>query len=124
MDKKEREEGTQLAPKWDADGLMPAVAQDAGTGQVLMVAYMNKESLGLTLEKGEAVYWSRSRQEIWHKGATSGQVQTIKEILIDCDQDCLVLKVDQAGGGACHTGRSTCFYRSVQPDGSLVFEEA
>ena len=89
-----------------------------------MLAYMNAESLQLTLEKGEAVYWSRSRQEIWHKGATSGHVQRVREIRTDCDQDAVVLYVEQIGAGACHTGRSGCFYRRIDgPDGSMSLTE-
>ncbi len=127
-DKKELEEGLVLAPKWDRDGLVPAVAIDATTREPLMLAYMNAESLRMTLDKGEAVYWSRSRREIWHKGATSGQVQRIVEIRTDCDQDALILYVEQAGGGCCHTGRSTCFYRRVEGagdggDDGLVFRD-
>ncbi|MFC7335733.1 phosphoribosyl-AMP cyclohydrolase [Haloferula chungangensis] len=112
-DKKEVEEGLGFTPKFDADGLMPAMAIDATTKEPLMLAYMNAESLQLTLEKGEAVYWSRSRQEIWHKGATSGHVQKVREIRTDCDQDAIVLYVEQIGAGACHTGRSGCFYRKI-----------
>ncbi len=100
-----------FAPKFGADGLIPAITVDAGDGTVLMQAYMNADSLSQTLVKGEAVYWSRSRQEIWHKGATSGQVQTVVELLTDCDQDSILLRVHQAGGGACHTGQRSCFYR-------------
>ncbi len=111
--KKEAEEGSALAPKFDADGLIPAVAIDATTKEPLMLAYMNKESLVMTLELNEAVYYSRSRQEIWHKGATSGHIQKIIEIRTDCDQDALILYVEQIGAGACHTGRNSCFYRSV-----------
>ena len=91
------------------------MALDAHTREPLMLAWMNRESLRMTLEKGEAVYWSRSRREIWHKGATSGQIQKIIEMRTDCDQDALVLLVEQAGGGACHTGRNSCFYRAVTP---------
>ena len=109
------EHGLVFAPKFDQDGLITAVATDHRTGEVLMVAYMNAESLRLTLEKGEAVYFSRSRQEIWHKGATSGHVQKIVEILTDCDQDALVLKVEQIGPGCCHNGYRSCFYRRVPP---------
>ena len=112
-DKKSLEEGLAFSPKFDADGLVPAVAMDAQTRQPLMLAYMNAESLRMTLEIGEAVYYSRSRQEIWHKGATSGHTQKVKEILTDCDQDAIILYVDQQGSGACHTGRSGCFYRRV-----------
>lgn len=118
--KQEVEEGLAFAPKFDAQGLIPAIAQDHETGEVLMLAYMNEESLRATLGSGEAVYWSRSRQELWHKGATSGQTQTIIEMRVDCDQDALVLRVRQNGGGACHTGRPTCFYRSVAADGTLA----
>ena len=112
-DKKSLEENPVLAPKFDANGLIPALAMDATTKEPLMLAYMNAESLKMTLQLGEAVYYSRSRQEIWHKGATSGHVQKIHEIRTDCDQDALILYVDQLGAGACHTGRSTCFYRAV-----------
>ena len=102
-----------FAPKFDEHGLIPAIAVDAADGTVLMQAYMNRDALAATLEKGEAVYWSRSRQELWHKGATSGQVQTVVELLTDCDQDSILLRVNQAGGGACHTGARSCFYRRV-----------
>ena len=98
--------------KFDGRGLITAVVQDATTKEVLMVAWMNQESLRLTQERGEAVFWSRSRQEIWHKGATSGNVQRVKEILVDCDADTLVLLVDPAGP-ACHTGARTCFYQTL-----------
>jgi phosphoribosyl-AMP cyclohydrolase len=118
-DKKSIEEGLGFAPKFDKDGLIVAIAQDATSGEVLMVAYMNEESLKLTLQLGEAVYYSRSRQEIWHKGKTSGHVQRVRQILTDCDQDALVVKVEQLGEGACHTGYRSCFYRSVHPDASL-----
>ncbi len=98
-DKKALEEGLVFTPKFDADGLIPAMAIDATTKEPLMLAYMNAESLGLTLELGEAVYWSRSRKELWHKGKTSGQVQKVVEIRTDCDQDALVVYVEQLGGG-------------------------
>lgn len=111
--KAELEEGGDFSPKFDADGLIPAMAMDATTQEPLMLAYMNAESLRRTLEIGEAVYWSRSRQEFWHKGATSGHIQRIVEIRTDCDQDALVLLVEQIGAGACHTGRNSCFYRKV-----------
>lgn len=111
--KKNVEENPVFAPKFDSDGLIPALAMDANTKEPLMLAYMNELSLKMTLELGEAVYYSRSRQEIWHKGATSGHVQKIREIRTDCDQDALIVYVDQIGAGACHTGRSSCFYRSV-----------
>jgi phosphoribosyl-AMP cyclohydrolase len=120
--KAEVEEGAAFAPKFDADGLIPALAMDATTREPLMLAYMNAESLRQTLEIGEAVYWSRSRQEMWHKGATSGHVQKIVEIRTDCDQDALILYVEQVGAGACHTGRGSCFYRRVLPaNASLEF---
>ena len=118
--KPEVEEGLGFMPKFDSDGLIVAIATEAVTGQVLMVAYMNAESLAATLEKGEAVYWSRSRQELWHKGATSGAVQKVVEILTDCDQDALVLKVEQVGDAACHSGRRSCFYRRVVSSTELV----
>lgn len=114
--KEELELGTSFSPKFDSDGLIPALAMDATTREPLMLAYMNEESLRLTLKIGEAVYWSRSRKEIWHKGATSGHVQKIVEIRTDCDQDALILLVEQIGAGACHTGRNSCFYRSVVAD--------
>ncbi len=104
--------------KFDENGLIPAIAQDAVTGEVLMCAYMNKESIHKTLESGKATYFSRSRQELWEKGATSGHVQYIKEILVDCDGDALVLKIEQTGS-ACHTENRSCFYRKVV-DGKLV----
>ena len=115
LDRKAVESGFEFAPKFDRDGLITAVATDSLTGEVLMVAYMNEESLRLTLALGEAVYFSRSRQELWHKGATSGHVQKVVEILTDCDQDALMLRVQQRGSGACHTGYRTCFYRRIVP---------
>ncbi|MEI7957337.1 MAG: phosphoribosyl-AMP cyclohydrolase [Verrucomicrobiota bacterium] len=116
--KAELEEGLAFAPKFDGDGLIPAMAMDAITREPLMLAYMNAESLRRTLQLGEAVYWSRSRQEYWHKGATSGHIQRIVEIRTDCDQDALILFVEQMGAGACHSGRGSCFYRRVLADGS------
>ncbi len=114
-DKQALEEGTQFAPRFDASGLITCVTTDAGTGELLMVAHMNAEALARSIETGEAWYWSRSRAELWHKGATSGQIQTIVEMRVDCDQDALWLKVNVAGdGGCCHTGRHSCFYR-VKP---------
>jgi len=98
--------------KFDANGLVPAIVQDVATKDVLMMAWMNAESLRLTLEKGETVFWSRSRQEIWHKGATSGNVQKVVEIRVDCDADTLLVLVEPAGP-ACHTGERTCFYRKI-----------
>lgn len=100
--------------KFDASGLIPAIVQDANTNEVLMMAYMNAESLRLTYEKGQTVFWSRSRQELWHKGATSGNVQRVVEIRVDCDEDTLLIRV-QPAGPACHTGNQTCFYRELQP---------
>jgi phosphoribosyl-AMP cyclohydrolase len=99
--------------KFDDSGLIPAVVQDMHTNTVLMVAYMNAESLRLTLETGEAVFWSRSRNELWHKGATSGNVQRVHDIRVDCDADTLLLRVDPAGA-ACHTGEYSCFYRELE----------
>ena len=125
-DKKSLEEGDAFAPKFDENGLIPAVAMDFETKEPLMLAYMNAESLKMTLDLGEAVYYSRSRKEIWHKGATSGHTQKVKQILTDCDQDAIILYVDQHGAGACHTGRSSCFYREVKTGeaaGELVFTE-
>jgi len=98
--------------KWDAQGLIPAIVQDATTRQVLMIAYMNADSLRQTLEIGETVFWSRSRGEIWHKGATSGNIQKVREIFVDCDEDSLLILVDPAGP-ACHTGEVSCFYRAL-----------
>ncbi|EIM30569.1 phosphoribosyl-AMP cyclohydrolase [Microvirga lotononidis] len=113
--KAELEEGTVLSPRFGADGLITCVTMDAITGEILMVAHMNAEALAKTIETGEAWYWSRSRGELWHKGATSGQIQTVREIRVDCDQDALLLKVQVAGdGGCCHTGRRSCFYRRVE----------
>jgi phosphoribosyl-AMP cyclohydrolase len=122
--KAELEEGLRLMPRFGADGLITCIATDAGTGELLMVAHMNAEALARTLDTGEAWYWSRSRSELWHKGATSGQVQTVVEMRIDCDQDALWLKVRVAGdGGCCHTGRKSCFYRVLGPDGGLHPDE-
>ena len=110
----EVEEGMLLSPKFDAHGLIPVVTTDAATGDVLMHAYMNEAALLKTIETGEAHYYSRSRQQLWHKGATSGLVQTVQELLIDDDQDCLWMKVKVAGTGAsCHVGYRSCFYRQI-----------
>lgn len=98
-------------------GLITAIAQDHATGEILMVAYMNEESFRRTLELGEVVYWSTSRQELWHKGETSGNVQILKELRVDCDGDAVVLTVEQRGGAACHTGRRSCFFRRRGPGG-------
>jgi len=100
------------AIKWDSDGLIPAIVQDVDTRQVLMMAYMNRESLQHTVQTGETVFWSRSRQQIWHKGETSGNVQQVERITIDCDADTLLIEVTPAGP-ACHTGKTTCFYRTL-----------
>lgn len=107
------EEGLALLPKFDADGLVTAVATDVATGDVLMVAHMNAEALAKTIETGEAWYFSRSRQKLWKKGEESGHVQRVSELRVDCDQDAIWIKVEQAGHGACHTGRRSCFYRAA-----------
>ncbi len=98
-------------------GLITAIAQDHASGEILMVAYMNQESFRRTLELGEAVYYSTSRQELWHKGQSSGNIQLVKEMFLDCDGDALLLKVEQRGGAACHTGRRSCFFRKREGDG-------
>jgi phosphoribosyl-AMP cyclohydrolase len=108
------EETTVFAPHYDDNGLIPAIVTDAKDGSVVMLAYMNAQALALTLETGEAHYWSRSRNELWRKGATSGDTQKIVDIRMDCDQDTILLKVAMAGRGvACHTGRHSCFYRRI-----------
>ena len=107
------EESTELAPKFDQDGLIPVVTTDFNSGEVLMQGYMNEEAFKKTISLGEAVYYSRSRKTLWHKGKTSGLVQNIKEIRIDDDQDCVWLRVDVQGGASCHVGYRSCFYRSV-----------
>jgi len=114
------ERGEVLSPRFDASGLMPVITTHAENGEVLMLGYMNAEALARTLELGEVVYFSRSRNEIWHKGATSGQIQKVVEMRVDCDQDCILVKVlPQGDGGACHVGFRSCFYRAVE-DGKLV----
>lgn len=130
-DKSQIEEGTALAPKFDDRGLIAVVATDVQTGDVLMQAWMNREALARTIEIGEAVYWSRSRKELWHKGATSGHTQVVKELRIDCDQDAIWIKVEQHGGAACHVGYKSCFFRRVpvgdearEKGTDLVFVEA
>jgi len=124
--KAELEEGDVLTPRFDADGLVVCVTADAKDNSILMLAYMNAEALKLTLDTGIAHYWSRSRQSLWRKGDTSGQIQKVVEIRVDCDQDALLMTVEPGGdGGACHTGRRSCFYRKVVAgsDGAkLVFE--
>jgi phosphoribosyl-AMP cyclohydrolase len=102
--------------KWDDQGLVPAIAQEAGSGKILMVAWMNREALQLTSETGHAVYWSRSRGKLWRKGEESGHQQVVQCIRLDCDGDVLLLEVEQKGGIACHTGRHNCFYRELQGD--------
>jgi phosphoribosyl-AMP cyclohydrolase len=116
------EEGPLLAPKFNAEGLLPAVATDHLTGELLMVAWMNEEAFRKTLELGEAVYYSRSRKELWHKGATSGLVQKVREIRVDCDQDTVWLKVEAIGGASCHTGHRSCFFRKVAEFGPAANE--
>ena len=125
------EESNDLAPKFDGRGLITVVTTDYDTGELLMQGYMNEEALQRTIVTGEAHYWSRSRQVLWHKGATSGLVQTVRELLIDDDQDCVWLRVDVAGGASCHVGYRSCFYRKVpvgtdfeskQADGSIDLE--
>ena len=117
MDKAERETTKTLAVRWDDRGLAQAIATDVRTGELLMVAYINAEALDRTIATGEAHYWSRSRNEVWHKGGTSGNVQRVVELLVDCDQDAVWLKVEPAGP-ACHTGARSCFYRRLD-DGTL-----
>lgn len=114
IDKEQLERGTVLSPRFNEDGLIAAITTDATSGKVLMFAWMNAEALKLSIETGEVHYWSRSRQELWHKGATSGQIQKIREIRTDCDQDAILLKVEQLGGGACHVGHESCFYRIIE----------
>ena len=99
---------------WSADGLVPAIAQDAASGRVLMVAWMDRDALKRTVELGQAVYWSRSRKKLWHKGEESGHVQYVKEIRVDCDQDVILLQIEQHGGIACHTGRESCFFSRLE----------
>jgi phosphoribosyl-AMP cyclohydrolase len=112
-DKSEIEEGTAFSPKFDANGLLTAVATDAASGDLLMVAHMNAEALRKTIATGEAHYYSRSRNKLWRKGEESGHVQRVVEMRVDCDQDAVWIRVEQTGPGACHTGRRSCFYRAV-----------
>ncbi|HEB86610.1 MAG TPA: phosphoribosyl-AMP cyclohydrolase [Gammaproteobacteria bacterium] len=105
--------------KWTENGLVPAIAQDAETGTILMLAWMNRESLALSLKEGRAIYWSRSRNKLWRKGEESGHVQVLKDVRLDCDNDVILLKVEQKGGIACHTGRYHCFFKQWQ-DGAWV----
>ena len=104
------------AVAWNADGLAPAIAQDSASGEILMMAWMNRESLQQTASIKQAVYWSRSRSRLWHKGESSGHTQIVREIRLDCDADVILLKVEQIGGIACHTGRANCFYRKLESD--------
>ena len=104
---------------WDKDGLVPVITQEFSTGRVLTLAWMNREALTLTADKGEAVYWSRSRRKLWRKGEESGHTQKVRELRLDCDSDAILLRVDQAGGIACHTGRESCFFRKLE-DGRWV----
>jgi len=99
------------------NGLLPAIAQDYKTGKVLMLAYINKDSWLLTLKTGEAHYWSRSRKEIWHKGETSGNIQIVKEVFVDCDYDTILIKIEQVGGAACHLGYESCFHNKIDSNG-------
>ncbi len=121
MSTKAKDQTFDFTPVFDQSGLIPCVTTDK-SGKVLMVAYMNKEALDLTLKTGEAHYWSRSRKELWHKGATSGETQKLIELRVDCDQNCLLLTVEMQGEKqvACHTGRHSCFYRAVGKDGKLT----
>ena len=102
------------AVRWDKDGLVPAVAQEAGTGKLLMVAWMNRESLAMTADTGVAVYWSRSRKRLWKKGEESGHIQKVRELRMDCDEDVILVTVEQVGGIACHTGRHNCFFQRLE----------
>lgn len=109
--------------QWTADGLVPVIAQETGSGRVLMLAWMNHEALQQTVARGEAVYWSRSRRRLWHKGETSGNVQKVRGIHLDCDNDVLLLEVEQSGGVTCHTGRHSCFFQQLR-DGDWVTMDA
>jgi phosphoribosyl-AMP cyclohydrolase len=121
VESKQIEEGLEFSPKFDAAGLIPAIAQDAETGQILMVAYMNHAALSRTIETGRATYYSRSRNKLWTKGEQSGHFQTVKQILVDCDQDCLILKV-AVDAGQCHVGYQSCFYRALKPANKTTLE--
>ena len=109
--------------KWTEDGLVPVIAQESATGKVLMFAWMNREALALTRETGHAVYWSRSRRKLWHKGEESGHQQVVKDIRLDCDNDVVLLSVEQKGGIACHTGRHSCFFQQLQDDHWVSVED-
>ena len=122
MSKKELEESLNFTPKFDDHGLIPCITSDVHSGEILMFAFMNELALKKTIETGEMHYWSRSRQELWHKGATSGNIQTVVTIKTDCDQDCLWISVE--AGPACHTGRNSCFYRELNREtGNLEFSK-
>ncbi len=108
--------------KWTADGLVPVIAQETGSGKVLMMAWMNREALTLTVQEGRAIYWSRSRNKLWRKGEESGHVQLLKDIRLDCDNDVILLEVEQLGGIACHTGRHNCFYQQLQDEEWVAVE--
>ena len=128
MDTNDREMGTAFSPKFDENGLIPCVTVHAESKEVLMVAYMNADSLGFTLETGHVTYWSRSRKKLWKKGESSGMTQHLKRLRVDCDQDCLVAEVivgddAETPQAACHTGYRSCFYRAVKDDGTLEFVE-
>lgn len=116
-DKSALEDGADFTPKFDADGLIPCIAQDAASGEIVMFAFMNEISLSKTIQTGEAWYWSRSRSELWHKGATSGSIQTVVEMRTDCDQDVVLIKVNTGGNGSnCHRDVKSCFYRKIKPN--------
>ena len=119
--KQDIEEGAEFIPKFDAKGLISVVAQDSETGQILMVAYMNRQSLEMTIQTGYATYFSRSRQKLWKKGEESGHFQKVEQILVDCDQDCLILKV-AVDAGQCHIGYQSCFYRALKKDSNKELE--
>ncbi len=119
--KQDIEEGAEFIPKFDDNGLIPVVAQDSQTGQILMVAYMNRQALELTIQTGYATYFSRSRQKLWKKGEQSGHVQKVEQILVDCDQDCLILKV-AVDAGQCHVGYRSCFYRALKKNTNKKLE--
>ena len=115
------EEGLEFTPKFDENGLIPVIAQDAGSGEVLMVAYMNRQAMDATIQSGCATYFSRSRQKLWKKGEESGHVQKVQQILVDCDQDCIILKVS-VDAGQCHVGYQSCFYRALKKDSNKELE--
>jgi phosphoribosyl-AMP cyclohydrolase len=119
--KQDIEEGAEFIPKFDDNGLISAIAQDSRTGQILMVAYMNRQSLEMTIQTGYATYFSRSRQKLWKKGEQSGHVQKVEQILVDCDQDCLILKV-AVDAGQCHVGYRSCFYRALKKNTNKKLE--